>query len=117
MTDATLLRGCLGMFSFFIAPVTALINVVNLSKLTSLPAPDPNSSVRPPADPGQGLFRRPGVYVYVGVIAIVMVYFVLVLRRLEGPPGSDPGGRRRQKAVQDPLRELVDRPAVVGRKC
>src|SRR5438445_376894 len=81
MTDATLLRGWLGMFSFFIAPVTALINVVNLSKLTSLPAPDPNSSVRPPADPGQGLFRRPGVYVYVGVIAIVLVYFVLVLSR------------------------------------
>src|SRR5438105_11194774 len=45
MTDATLLRGWLGMFSFFIAPVTALINVVNCSKLTFLPAPDPNSSV------------------------------------------------------------------------
>src|SRR5256885_5969856 len=81
MTDATLLRGWLGMFSFFIAPVTALINVVNLSKLTSLPAPDPSSAMRPPADPGAGLFRRPGVYVYIGVIAIVLIYFVLVLSR------------------------------------
>jgi hypothetical protein len=77
MTDATLLRGWLGMFSFFIAPVTALINVVNLSKLTSLPAPDPSSSMRAPADPGEGLFRRAGVYVYIGVIAIVLLFFLL----------------------------------------
>jgi len=77
MTDATLLRGWLGMFSFFIAPITALINVVNLSKLTSLPAPDPRTSVRPPADPGEGLFRRPGVYVYIGVIAVVLLFFLL----------------------------------------
>ena len=69
------------MFSFFIAPVTALINVVNLSKLTSLPAPDPSSAMRPPADPGAGLFRRPGVYVYIGVIAIVLIYFALVVSR------------------------------------
>lgn len=77
MTNATLLRGWLGFLSFFIAPVTALINLVNLGKLTSLPAPDPGSSVRPPADPGPGLFRRPGVYVYAGVLVVVVLIFVV----------------------------------------
>ena len=77
MTDTTLLRGWLGMFSFFIAPVTALINLVNYPKLTSLAAPDPASSVRPPADPGQGLFHRPGVYVYMVVVAVVILFFLV----------------------------------------
>jgi hypothetical protein len=77
MTNATLLRGWLGIGSFFIAPITALINVFNLSKLTSLPQPVPASAVRPPADPGPGLFRRPGVYVYAGVLAVVLIVFVV----------------------------------------
>jgi hypothetical protein len=77
MTDTTLLRGWLGMFSFFIAPVTVLINVVNHSKLTSLPAPDPGSSVRPPAEPGPSLFQRPGIYVYAVVVAAVVLFFLL----------------------------------------
>ena len=77
MTNATLLRGWLGFLSFFIAPLTALINLVNLRKLTSLPAPDPGSSVRPPADPGPSLFRRPGVYVYAGVLAVVVLILVV----------------------------------------
>jgi len=77
MTDSTLLRGWLGVFSFFIAPVTALINVVNLRKLTSLGAPDPSTSVRPPADPGRGMFQRLGVYVYAVVIVVVLVLFLL----------------------------------------
>lgn len=77
MTDSTLLRGWLGVFSFFIAPVTALVNLVNLRKLTSLQAPDPATSVRPPADPGRGMFQRPGVYVYAGVVVVVLVVFLL----------------------------------------
>jgi hypothetical protein len=77
MTDQTLLRGWLGVFSFFIAPVTALINVVNLRKLTSLAPPQPGSGVRPPADPGGSLFRRPGVYVYMAVILFVLIAYAL----------------------------------------
>jgi len=77
MTNATLLRGWLGVFSFFIAPVTALVNLINLRKLTSLPAPEPGSSVRPPADPGLGLFQRPGVYVYMAVIFVVLLVYVI----------------------------------------
>jgi hypothetical protein len=77
MTNSTLLRGWLGVFSFFIAPVTALVNLINLRKLTSLPAPEPGSSVRPPADPGPGLFQRPGVYVYMGVIFVVLLIYVI----------------------------------------
>lgn len=77
MTDTTLLRGWLGFFSFFIAPITALINVINLPKLTRLGAPDPGTSVRAPADPGPSMFRRLGVYVYAGVLVIVLVFFLL----------------------------------------
>lgn len=73
MTNTTLLRGWLGVFSFFIAPVTAVINLVNLRKLESLPPPEPGSSVRPPADPGGSLFRRPGIYVYAVVIVAVLL--------------------------------------------
>ena len=73
MTNSTLLRGWLGVFSFFIAPVTALINVINLPKLNSLPPPQPGTAVRQPADPGAGLLARPGVYVYAGVLAVVLL--------------------------------------------
>lgn len=73
MTDQTLLRGWLGMFSFFIAPVTALINVINLPKLQGLPPPYPGTAARAPADPGASLFKRPGVYVYAGVIVLILV--------------------------------------------
>jgi hypothetical protein len=77
MTDTTLLRGWLGIFSFFIAPLTVLINLANYPKLTSLPAPQPGSAVRPPADPGPGIFHRPGIYVYAGVVAIVILFFAV----------------------------------------
>ena len=82
MTDQTLLRGWLGVLSFFIAPLTALVNVINLRKLTSLAPPQPGSGVRPPADPGGSLFRRPGVYVYAAVIvAVLVIYIVPALAR------------------------------------
>jgi hypothetical protein len=77
MTDTTLLRGWLGFMSFFIAPATALVNVVNLPKLSGLPPPQPGSGVRPPSDPGGGLFTRPGVYVYGGVILVVVLFLLL----------------------------------------
>ena len=77
MTDATLLRGWVGMLSFFIAPATALINVINLPKLNGLPPPQPGTALRPPADPGAGLFHRPGVYVYGGVIALILLILLV----------------------------------------
>lgn len=77
MTDATLLRGWLGVFSFFIAPVTALVNVINYRKLSSLPTPDPATAIRPPADPGAGMFHRPGIYVYAVVLVVAFVIFLL----------------------------------------
>lgn len=77
MTDTTLLRGWLGMLSFFIAPATAIINVVNQPKLTSLRPPEPGSGAHAPADPGRDLFHRAGVYVYMGVIAVVLLVFVV----------------------------------------
>ena len=77
MTNETLLRGWLGVFSFFIAPLTALVNIVNRPKLSRLAPPEPGTSVRPPADPGRGIFQRPGIYVYAAVIAVVLVVIVI----------------------------------------
>jgi hypothetical protein len=77
MTDTTLFRGWLGVGSFFIAPITALINVINLRKITSLAAPDPATSVRPPADPGRSMFQRAGVYVYAGVLVVVLLFILI----------------------------------------
>jgi hypothetical protein len=79
MTDTTLLRGWLGVASFFIAPITVLINLVNLRKLTSLPPPDTKYAVGRPADPGPGLFKRPGVYVYAGVLAVLLLIEIAAL--------------------------------------
>lgn len=77
MTNETLLRGWLGIFSFFIAPVTALINVVNRPKVDRLPPPEPGTAVRQPGDPGAGMFHRPGVYVYAVVILLAIVIFIV----------------------------------------
>lgn len=74
MVDTTLLRGWLGLGSFFIAPITVLIDLANLPRLTRLPPPDTRYAVRPPADPGQGLFHRPGVYVYLGLIFVLLAF-------------------------------------------
>jgi hypothetical protein len=90
MTDTTLLRGWLGMASFFIAPITVLINVVNLRKLTSLPPPDTTYAVGRPADPGSGMFRRFGIYVYAGVLVVLLlagVLFELLLSELANLAG------------------------------
>jgi hypothetical protein len=81
MTDATLLRGWLGLLSFLVAPLTAIVNFVNRRKLAGLPAPQPGSGVKPPADPGRSLFRRPGIYVYAAMLAAVFVFYVLPLLR------------------------------------
>jgi hypothetical protein len=77
MTDTTLWRGWWGFLSFFIAPVTALINLANLRKLTSLPPPDPTTAVRRPGDPGVGMFGRSGIYVYAGMLLVLFIVFVL----------------------------------------
>jgi hypothetical protein len=77
MTDTTLWRGWWGFISFFAAPVTVLINLANLPKLKRLPPPNPTTVVRPPADPSPGMFGRPGVYVYGGMLLVLFIIFVL----------------------------------------
>ncbi|TMF20804.1 MAG: hypothetical protein E6I04_10250 [Chloroflexi bacterium] len=81
MTDATLLRGWLGLLSFVVAPLTVLANFVNRRKLATLAAPEAGTGVQAPADPGRSLFERPGLYVYAAMIAAVFVFYVLPLVR------------------------------------
>ncbi|TMC38827.1 MAG: hypothetical protein E6J28_05120 [Chloroflexi bacterium] len=81
MTDTTLLRGWLGVISFVVAPLTALVNLVNRRKLAALPDPQAGTGLRSPSDPGPNLFKRPGVYVYAAMIAAGFVFYVLPLMR------------------------------------
>ncbi len=77
MTNTTLLRGWLGFLSFFIAPATAVVNLINLPRLTRLSPPDRATAARQPADPGRGMFTRAGVYVYAAVVVVVVLVFVV----------------------------------------
>ena len=73
MTNATLLRGWLGIFSFFIAPVTVLINAVTWLRIRALP-PRVEGPVAP-LDQGTPLYTRPGLYVYsVAMIGLVAFF-------------------------------------------
>jgi hypothetical protein len=79
--NSTLLQGWFGIFSFFITPITLLLNVGPWVKVRALGPPqrDPSVESRIPAplDPGKPIFRRPGPYVAGVVVAGVLVFFAV----------------------------------------
>jgi hypothetical protein len=77
MTSETLLAGWWGAMSFFITPLTVLLNLTRHGKVANLPAPTPPQSgpYERPMDPGAPLLRRPG-----GIFGIVIAAaFVLLI--------------------------------------
>src|SRR5713101_5436023 len=76
--NSTLFQGWFGIFSFFITPVTLLLNLFAWRKVKALGPPqrDPNieSKIPAPLNPGKPLFRRPGLYVGGVVVAAVIVF-------------------------------------------
>jgi hypothetical protein len=76
--NSTLLQGWFGIFSFFITPITLLLNTAPWRKLKALGAPqrDPGveSKIPAPLDPGKPILRRPGPYVAGVVVAVVIVF-------------------------------------------
>jgi hypothetical protein len=74
----TLLQGWFGIFSFFITPITLLLNIVPWRNLKSLGPPhrEPGveSKIPAPLNPGNPVIRRPGPYVAGGVVAAVIVF-------------------------------------------
>jgi len=77
----TLFQGWFGIFSFFITPITLLLNLNAWRKVKALGPPqrDPNvqSKIPAPLNPGKRLLSRPGPYV-AGVVAVAVVTLLLV---------------------------------------
>jgi hypothetical protein len=75
----TLFQGWFGLFSFFITPVTLLLNLAAWRKVKALGAPQRTpgveSKIPAPLDPGKPLLRRPGPYVAGAVVAAVLIFF------------------------------------------
>ena len=86
--NSTLFQGWFGLFSFFITPVTLLLNLVAWRKVKALGPPqrDPNveSKLAAPLTPGKPLLRRPGPYVAAVVVAAVAIFL--------GVKSADTGG-------------------------
>jgi hypothetical protein len=79
--NSTLFQGWFGIFSFFITPITLLLNLGPWRKVKALGPPqrDPNveSKIPAPLNPGKPLLRRPGPYVAGVVVAAVLVFFAV----------------------------------------
>ena len=77
----TLSQGWFGIFSFFITPVTLLLNLGAWRKVKALGPPQrvPNvqSKIPAPLNPGKPLLRRPGPYVGAVVLAGVLVFLAV----------------------------------------
>ena len=77
----TMFQGWFGIFSFFITPVTLLLNLGAWRKVKALGPPqrDPSvqSKIPAPLNPGKPLFRRPGPYVGAVVVAGVLVFLAV----------------------------------------
>ena len=86
--NSTLFQGWFGIFSFFITPITLLLNLGPWRKIKALGPPqrDPNveSKIPAPLNPGKPLLRRPGPYVAGVVVAVVAVFL--------GVKSADTGG-------------------------
>jgi hypothetical protein len=77
----TLFQGWFGIFSFFITPITLLLNLAAWRKVKALGPPqrDPTveSKIPAPLNPGKPLLRRPGPYIGAAVVAAVLVFFAV----------------------------------------
>ena len=77
----TLFQGWFGIFSFFITPITLLLNLNAWRKVKALGPPqrDPNvqSKIPAPLSPGKPLLSRPGPYV-AGVVVAAVITLLLV---------------------------------------
>src|ERR1700726_880726 len=77
----TLFQGWFGIFSFFITPITLLLNLNAWRKVKALgpPTRDPNveSKIPAPLSPGKPLLSRPGPYVG-GVVVAAVITLLLV---------------------------------------
>lgn len=78
--NITMFRGWFGLFSFFLTPVTLLINLIAWLRLRSLGSPQRTANVTSripaPLNPGKPLLSRAGAYVAIVVAALVTIMFI-----------------------------------------
>jgi hypothetical protein len=102
--NRTLLQGWFGFFSFFITPISLLLNLYAWQQIRSLAAPqraaDVQSKIPAPLNPGKPLIQRPGLYV--GAMIVLVVASALAVN--EGPTnGGNPNpGSTHTTSAADP---------------
>lgn len=78
--NGTLLQGWFGTFSFFITPITLLLNLIPWVRLQALDEPQRDDNLEgvlpPPLNPGKPIFYRVGPYVALVVLAAFSVLFL-----------------------------------------
>jgi len=89
MSAHTLLAGWWGWASFFITPITLLINLARRGSVARLDPPVPQLANRTPADPGQPLYQRPAILgLLVPVVALIVVIFAISTSSDSTSPGG-----------------------------
>jgi hypothetical protein len=111
--NSTLYQGWFGIFSFFITPVTLLLNLGAWRKVKVLGPPqrDPNveSKIPAPLNPGKPLLRRPGPYVAGVVVAGVLVFFAVKSADTGGCLDSQKELGNRQTRLHNSFVEVYNR--------
>jgi hypothetical protein len=111
--NSTLYQGWFGIFSFFITPITLLLNLGAWRKVKALGPPqrDPNveSKIPAPLNPGKPLLRRPGPYVAGVVVAAVVVFFGIQRADSGGCLDSQKSLGNRQTRLHNAFVEVYNR--------
>ncbi|PWI41229.1 hypothetical protein [Streptomyces sp. ICBB 8177] len=78
MTTKTMWQGWWSYCSWVIAPLTILYNLIPRSKFNKLDKPQ--TGFRPPMNPGKPIFERPGAFVAILPVALVVVIIIQAAR-------------------------------------
>jgi hypothetical protein len=107
MSAHTLLLGWWGWASFFITPITLLINLARRGAVARLDAPIQQLANRQPADPGKPLYQR---FAIVGLLVPLLVVGAIVAAAASSSSSSDDTlvGRCVQANSTGTNAELVD---------
>ena len=119
--NSTLFQGWFGIFSFFITPITLLLNLSAWQKIRALAAPhrDPGTQSRleAPLNPGKPLLRRPGPYVGGVVIAAVAVFLFVKSADTGGCLDSDRDRANRVTGLHNDYVAVFNRDAKAIEAC
>ncbi len=86
MTSRTLVQGWYGYGSFFITPITVIINLFRRAKVAALAPPQPNpfGPSRQPMNPGPRLLARPMTWLGLAVPVVILGLLILAIANSNG---------------------------------